>query len=378
MAMVPILVKISAVNKLTRAGLRFQRAEIDHAFLRRVLAMTTLAVLIYLTLWTVFDTFRQETIYILGLNDDDNTNLVHAHNACESKSPVWQTAAFGFEAIILIAITILTYQSRDVIEELNESQLLAFMVYSHFLFLVMRLLVFMLMLSGLIPNALCRRIISLLVSSDTLAAIFIYFGPKFIKVIKNPDSSNESRGIHIKPTLSRGESSRRNIAGIKTPIGGVPNLIKKRTDSSDQLPVDRRTALSTQLSSKKIEDQQSKVTFSQSVKKSTFRNKDGRRSSANSLSSGSEEELNYEELLSSIRKPCPDSPPITNLQTNTPLAHDETENRGGKLNTLIGENKSLKEKNMKLESLLSRYSKLMHSDEALDFETASLIEKEQN
>ena len=130
--MVPILVKLSAINKLTRAGLNLKRAEIHHSFSKKVLASTILILLIYLTLWTVIDRPRQEKDYLV--NGTNKITIISVHNGCASRSNLWEIGTLVFEAMLLVATTILTYQSRDVIDSLNESRYLAFMVYSHFLF----------------------------------------------------------------------------------------------------------------------------------------------------------------------------------------------------------------------------------------------------
>ena len=235
-SMVPILIKISAINKLTKAGLRFNHAEIDHSYFKKVLALTVSVLLLYLALWTLFDMFRQSFTYSHIIKDND-VSLINIHNSCASTSNAWEILAFGFEAMLLAGATMLTYQSRDAIEELNESRFLAFMVYSHFMYLVMRLLIFVLMLSDMIPNALWMRLMSLLVSSDTLTAILIYIGPKFVKVRTMLKSSNEPRGVHISTgKLSKdGISAHRNIPGIKMPVGGVPNLIVGHITLNTQL-----------------------------------------------------------------------------------------------------------------------------------------------
>lgn len=113
------------------------------------------------------------------------------------------------------------------------------MVYSHFLFLLKRILVFIFVLLKLIPNALHLKILSLIVSLDTLFAIIIYFGPKFLRVL-NP-LPNTARGVHMKSTGRRSVlrdsngsvSSRfRNIPGVKIPDEGIPNLIVRRKSAA--------------------------------------------------------------------------------------------------------------------------------------------------
>ena len=227
LAMVPILIKLSAINKLTRAGLNIKRAEIHHSFFKKVLASTILILLIYLTLWTVIDRPRQEKDYLV--NGTNKITIISVHNGCASRSNLWEIGTLVFEAMLLVAITILTYQSRDVIDSLNESRYLAFMVYSHFLFLVMRIMTFALMLSTMITHALASRIVSSLLSLDTLFAICVYFCPKFLVVIFAPESNLEPpRGGHMKskPVRKSDTFRIRRINGVNIPEG-VPNLIRR-------------------------------------------------------------------------------------------------------------------------------------------------------
>ena len=236
LGLVPTLIKLSTINKLMRAGTRFQRADIDKIKFKRIMIIASILLVLYLTMWTIFDIPCPKNDYRLS----KDTNLVTVYTGCASSSFWWEILALSYEAMLLIAITVLTFFSRGVIEELNESRSLSFMVYSHFLFLVMRVLLLLLMSSDMIPNALYVRIASLLISSDTLVALSVYFFPKFYTVFTASQYYRSKRSIHMKSrknqlnkkdsstilssaNVERNESKSRyrQINGVRIPQGTV-------------------------------------------------------------------------------------------------------------------------------------------------------------
>jgi hypothetical protein len=70
---------------------------------------------------------RQLIPYTLTDTDIDNSTLVRVHNGCSSGHNIWEAMSFVFEAMFLITASILTFESNDVIEELDESHFLVFL-----------------------------------------------------------------------------------------------------------------------------------------------------------------------------------------------------------------------------------------------------------
>ena len=189
--LVPILLKVSAINKLTREARRLRRTKVEPKRFQRILTSIVFLLLVYLSIWTGVDKPRQEMVHTLDVKD--STMLVSS-KTCASRSDAWELGAFAWECMLLLSATILTYQSRDVIEELNESSALALMVYSHFIFLLMRCLFTILNLTERIPSIYALKAISLLLGLDTIIAMCIYFTPKFYSVVTNDArNSHDSR-----------------------------------------------------------------------------------------------------------------------------------------------------------------------------------------
>ena len=116
--MIPSLIKLSAINKLNRAGQQFRRVDIDTKRFWKIMAIAITLLIGYLVLWTIVDRSEVEKEYYS--KDVNGIKMVIFHNGCSSRSGLWQVMAYAFEALLLLATTILTYQSSDVIEELNE------------------------------------------------------------------------------------------------------------------------------------------------------------------------------------------------------------------------------------------------------------------
>ena len=253
--MIPILIKVTAINKLSRDGHRFQRTTIDRKKLRQKLFLTVFSMISYLVIWTVIDRPRYELQYgSYGNVDDFSYRYVNQYDACSSKSVIWETAAFGWEATMLISATVLAFQSREVvIDDMNHSRSLAFMVYSHSLFLGMRILTTVLMFVEKIPSSLSLIIISLLQSFDMVVALCIYIVPMIFEAYQKPEKKA------MKPVLVKGKNgkSRRFISGVNIPSGGIPNLI----DSSRSLRNTSRSRLPTQNTSTTSLNQQSARTL---------------------------------------------------------------------------------------------------------------------
>ena len=109
---------------------------------------------------------------------DENETIVTVRYFCTSESRVWQLVAIVWNAILLLCATVLAFQMRRIIRsEFNESNTLAFMIYSHFFFVVLRLIVFFLSTSH--SKTQLGGYASLIYSGDIVATIAIYFLPKF-------------------------------------------------------------------------------------------------------------------------------------------------------------------------------------------------------
>ncbi len=193
MELVPILIKVATINKLVRYARLHQRAQINTRHLDFTLLGLLLFVIAYLAAWTLIDPVKPETFATILDDDEFRSHHVAVNEFCRSEYKLWGYINNALLVLTLLIASVLTFQSRHVFEEFNESQGLAFMIYSHTIFLLLRLGVFSLVNSHIIPQDLMHPILSLFTSLDVIFAVSFYFGQKFVLIMKDRSSLSHNR-----------------------------------------------------------------------------------------------------------------------------------------------------------------------------------------
>ena len=98
------------------------------------------------------------------------------------------------------------FQMRNLPEAFNESLTLAVMVYSNFIFVMLRLVIQLLSHSE--NRQMLSRLRSIVLSLDTIATILIYFVPKFLSTDRSSTSKISLRRFSIPSIPRKSESSR--------------------------------------------------------------------------------------------------------------------------------------------------------------------------
>ena len=194
--LVPLIVKVAAVNRLMGAARQFRRIVLTRKTLFGAVFGISAMVSIFLLVWTIVDPPNKNREYSLT-NDVVTDDMGHSRTVvdvvyfCSSDSLVWDYIAVGWNGILLLCATVLAVQTRTVQKDFNESQTLAFLIYSHFLFVALRLIVLLLSSgnSSTVNEATLSGLRSLIFSVDTMATIFIYFLPKFLTNTTDPNGS---------------------------------------------------------------------------------------------------------------------------------------------------------------------------------------------
>ena len=139
----------------------------------------------------------------LSLSDDD---IILTNKYCTSSSNVWSVISYLWQALMLLSATVLAFQSRDVIEEMNESQHLGFMVYSQSIFLTIHIIVAALSeKTTFFPSSYKSPIMSIVLSLDIISTMMIYMGPKFYLIFKHRGLNNSNTSIlpHLRPSKNK-------------------------------------------------------------------------------------------------------------------------------------------------------------------------------
>ncbi|KAL3908190.1 MAG: hypothetical protein SGILL_008575, partial [Bacillariaceae sp.] len=223
--LVPLIVKMAAFYRLMRAAKRMRHVELRLRSLYGAVFGLTLIVVVFLVVWSLIDPPQKKAEYTL--TDEMTTNdetIVSSYYYCDSQSEAWAYASVGWHLLLLVTATIQAFQTRSIRKEINESQTLAIMIYSHFVFVIMRLVT--LFVEG-IENKELMLVTSLIFSLDAIATIMIYFVPKFLT---KKAEGNESDVFMASSTVKQLQM----LAAIAT---SQQQLRLSKTDSSQEPPV---------------------------------------------------------------------------------------------------------------------------------------------
>lgn len=285
LSMVPILLKLSKLNRIWQNSRNFRRVHLDPKNLGESLKLSVIVVLLYLIIWTVIDT--PDSAESFKLIRGEVLTTVEVEDVCGESSIIWDIIVIVWELIILLFSTLLAFQSREVMQHVKDRHMLGLFVYSRTLFFTLRCILFMATISRNLATGLFTQLVSLLLSIETVVAVSIYFVTKFVEIRKKEllarkyslmgingaagrskstasgeEAATQSHRLRRQNSLplrnhhkdrksalmpqsssttltrvsSDGKRRRSVISGINIPAGGVPNLIK----SKEQMETERR------------------------------------------------------------------------------------------------------------------------------------------
>lgn len=176
----PLIVKIAAINRLMQAAQAMRRVKLQRKSLFGVVFGFVAINIIFLSIWTAMDPpSRLHSYHLTGKVSDDGDTIVAKKVFCSSQENYWRIIAVAWQCLLLICATVLAWQTRKLRQDMNESETLALLIYSHFFFVLLRLCSFFL------EEAFDRKqavadFRSLLLSGDIFATLLIYFLPKLL------------------------------------------------------------------------------------------------------------------------------------------------------------------------------------------------------
>jgi len=199
--LVPLVVKFAALNKVVQSTRKMKRVRISAKVMFCKVAALVLTVMLYLTVWTVVDAPKHVEERELV---EENGTQVKAYWKCDSQSWLWEGLALGWQGLLLLMATILAVQTLTVQQEFNESRSLGTLVYSHFMFIILRIMVNVLEDQGTIVPTVSSATISYLLSIDVFFGMCIYLAPKLI------EAKNKPQPYHAKKDSSSPETNPNN------------------------------------------------------------------------------------------------------------------------------------------------------------------------
>ena len=233
LVLVPLLVKVAAINRLMQAARRMRRVKLHRGSLHGGVMVISLLVTIYLIVWTVVDPPRKEAHYELtdrqvtsvadlGESSENETmsgllfesTVVQARYFCTSDSETWQYVAIGWNVVLILCATALAFQSRTVKQAFNEAQVLSKLIYGHFMFILLRVMAF------LFRPSVSVHMLSIIFSLDTIFMLGIYFIPKLIA--DDQCGINVGNGsTHISGIRSSRFDSTAHLTQLRSGVGDI-------------------------------------------------------------------------------------------------------------------------------------------------------------
>mmetsp|Transcript_18830 Transcript_18830/g.28635 ORF Transcript_18830/g.28635 Transcript_18830/m.28635 type:complete len:615 (-) Transcript_18830:280-2124(-) len=208
----PVLIKVWTINKMFRYTRAHQRANVRPEHLDAILLGALLVACTIMVVGEVFDPYTKELRPVLAPNDLHTVLVRRVHI---SKYGITVTSHTVVWFLMLFLATVFTFQSRPVFEEFNESKGLAFLIYSHFAFLLLRIL-FETIAKRWKSNTFSVNINllhSLLLSLDTIFALVFYFGQKFLVALKPHKNVNVSKSKSAFESAKEREQAKEHTDG---------------------------------------------------------------------------------------------------------------------------------------------------------------------
>ena len=220
------------MNTICRSGnIHLDHIEIDPKKLKKYLIVFIIPVLIFLIIWTAVD--MPEPLDLLTMNSDDvSEKIINLDSYCSSVSIVWSVLGYMWQLLLLLSSVVLVCQFQGI-EDIKESQYIAFMAYSNFMFWIFRIVARALTLYQSIPGTVGCAIGSMLLSCDVLTGAMIYFGPKFYNILcENSTKNLMSTGLAgASPVENKNSESSDLSKLLKLRKAGI-NVIRKSTETN--------------------------------------------------------------------------------------------------------------------------------------------------
>jgi len=178
MELIPLLVKISALAMLLQAAKKMKRVKLERKWLFGIVFLCILSSMVFAAVWTGLDPNKKTTTHDLTDDEtDEGERIVMLRFYCASNSDVWRYCVTAVHLAMLLSATVLAIQTRNVRDEVNESLTLGVMIYSHFLFIVLRLV--LIAIESIADIWKMAYYQSILFSLDAMLTCAVYFIPKF-------------------------------------------------------------------------------------------------------------------------------------------------------------------------------------------------------
>jgi hypothetical protein len=188
--LIPLLVKIAAINRIMSSAKKMKRVMISKMQLVKIMGGLLFLVILFLIIWSAVDPVQ---VVEHRSVTNETSAVIEECVTCSSQQPFWIYMALGFQGLLLVMASVLAFQSRDTIPEFDESRSLGTMIYSHALFMALRCIVVFFQGREILEPGVSSAVRSYLLSLDTITAMCIYLVPKVFEARSSQERVYRSR-----------------------------------------------------------------------------------------------------------------------------------------------------------------------------------------
>jgi hypothetical protein len=200
---------MSTINRIMQKSKKLKRVQVSRKAMFGSLGVLLLIDITFLIAWTLVAPPKAEEQLILRNELEHN---VEASVVCRSSQFIYHYVLEIWHILLLLIASVLAFQSRDTVPAFNESRSIGTMIYSHFLFMILRLIIFILGHQEMVSPNVFGASISLLYSFDTLFATAIYVVPKCFEARKDEGIYDPRQSIRVSTSSSVGRTP--NLSGF--------------------------------------------------------------------------------------------------------------------------------------------------------------------
>jgi hypothetical protein len=179
--LVPVALRLDAINRLLSSGKQLRRVRIDARQLCVWVGTAVALVCSFLVVWFIMDPPRESWEYDLtNRHTPDGDTIVLAVDHCNSDSETWIVIDVVWKMAVLLFSLVLAFMASAVTEDMNDTRNLMLLFVCQLLFAAVRLMLVVVEFSTNPADLMAYQ--SLVLSFDSIAVLSIFFFPKFLAV----------------------------------------------------------------------------------------------------------------------------------------------------------------------------------------------------
>ena len=222
MILVPLLMRIDAINRILSSGKQMQRVRVPTKMLFAGVTAGLLLVCAFCVVWSLADPAGKEVHYDLTTAvTKEGASIVYQTDYCAKGGNIWYTVSVSWQAVLLLFPVALAFMASRVREDVNDTRILALLVMSHFLFAMLRVATLVVRDSTNPVDILGYE--SLILSADVFLALVVFVFPKVLQTSEAKESDEPLPDLFLRTSILYAD-----IAGFSVSVTPHPKNARYR------------------------------------------------------------------------------------------------------------------------------------------------------